>query len=81
MKRKNKGPIMTKEHELHDLLTPGFEIRPGIYHHPRSPLASPERLQELLGSIKLTGPVPSGKFLDEDEDDDIDWIDSGDGEQ
>jgi hypothetical protein len=72
---------MTKEYELRDLLPPGIEVRPGIYHHPRSPNASPERLKELLGSIKLTGPVPSGKFLDDDEEDDTYQYGCADEEQ
>jgi hypothetical protein len=70
--RLNGGANMTKEYGLRDVLTPGVEVQRGIYRHPRSPNASPERLQELLGSIKLTGPAPSGKFLDEDDDDGVD---------
>jgi hypothetical protein len=60
---------MTKERELRDLLPPGIEIRPGIYHHPRSPDASLERLHRVLGSIKLTGPVPPHDLFDDDDED------------
>ena len=42
---------------------------PAIRHHPRRADASPERLREVLGSISLTGPVPSWRFLDDDEED------------
>jgi hypothetical protein len=41
---------------------------PGMEHHPRSPNASPEALERLIGVISLTGPVPSWKFMEEDED-------------
>ena len=38
-----------------------------IVYHPRSPDASLERLRALSGIIRLTGPVPSWRFLGEDE--------------
>ena len=40
---------------------------PTVVHHPRSPDASPETLRQLAGIISLTGPVPSKKFLEENE--------------
>lgn len=39
----------------------------GITFHPRSPDASPERLRELMGIIKLTGPVPSWRLFDDED--------------
>lgn len=37
------------------------------YHHAPAPDASVERLRAVAGKIRLRGPVPSHKFL-EDED-------------
>ncbi len=47
-----------------------FERQRGLRttYHPKSPDANLERLRELAGIIKLKGPVPSHKFLEEDED-------------
>ena len=39
-----------------------------IRHHPRSPGASMTRLRDILGFFKLTGPAPSGRFLDDQEE-------------
>jgi len=38
-----------------------------ITHHPRSPDASPERLDELAGIFSLEGPVLSTKFISEED--------------
>lgn len=59
---------MTRAKDIRNVPPEGTEIRPGIYHHPRSPDASPERLRQILGSIKLTGPVPPVDFFDDEEE-------------
>src|SRR5262249_51299512 len=41
--------------------------QPHIERHPKSPDANPEKLRSLAGIIALKGPVPSTRFLDEDE--------------
>ena len=48
-----------------------FERQRGLRttYHPKSPDASLERLRQLAGIIELKGPVPSHKFLEDDEDD------------
>jgi hypothetical protein len=53
------------DQEMRDPL--GYRVR-GLHYHPRSPDASLEELRRLAGIIKLNGPVPSRKFLDEDEE-------------
>jgi hypothetical protein len=67
---------MTTAKDRRDVIPPdgvappeGIEIRPGIWHHPRSPDASPERLRQILGSIKLTGPAPRADLFDDEEED------------
>jgi hypothetical protein len=35
----------------------GVVVRPGVTYHPRSPDASPERLEQLAGIFKLTRPL------------------------
>lgn len=59
---------MTRAKDLRDVPPEGIEIRPGIYHHPKSPDASPERLRQVLGSIKLTGPAPRADLFDDEEE-------------
>jgi hypothetical protein len=45
--------------------------RAHIIFHQRAPDAGLFRLQQILGTISLKGPRPSGRFLDEcDEDSD-----------
>jgi hypothetical protein len=68
---------MTTAKDRRDVIPPdgvvppeGIEVRPGIKYHPRSPDASPERLRQLLGSIKLTGPAPRADIFDDDEEED-----------
>ncbi len=39
-----------------------------VRHHPKSPHASLERFSQLAGSIALKGPVPSWKFLEDEEE-------------
>lgn len=51
--------------QLRDLVRQGV-----VTFHPRAPDASRERLRDLAGIISLRGPVPSGKFLEEDSDED-----------
>ena len=40
-------------------------------YQPRSSRTSLESLRRLAGSIPLTGPVPSGKFLEEPDNTDV----------
>ena len=40
----------------------------GLYHHPRSPQASVERLREVAGILSLTEPIPAWKLLREEND-------------
>lgn len=54
-----------------EILFPALGYTTGVKHHPKSPDASPERLNELAGSIELTGPAPSHKFLEEGEDPEV----------
>lgn len=43
-------------------------MRPWIRRHPRSSDASLERLRDVLGVVKVNGPVPSWReFIDADE--------------
>lgn len=62
---------MTKAKDFRDVPPEGIEVRPGIYYHPRSPDASPERLSRVLGSIKLTGPVPKHDLFDDEDEEDV----------
>jgi hypothetical protein len=42
--------------------------RPEVYWHAPTADASVERVRHLAGRIRLNGPVPSWKFLDDDND-------------
>ncbi|MGD9890258.1 MAG: hypothetical protein AB7R89_03800 [Dehalococcoidia bacterium] len=70
---------MTRAKDHRDVPSEGIEIRPGIYHHPRSPDASLETLNRLAGIITLTEPLPRDLLYawmnDEEEEDGEDWID------
>jgi hypothetical protein len=69
---------MTRAKDHRDVPPEGIEIRPGIYHHPRSPDASLESLDRLAGIIKLTEPLPrqllKAWMNGEDEEVDEEWI-------
>ena len=39
----------------------------GVRHHPRASDASLAELRRMAGSIVLSGPAPSGRFLDSED--------------
>jgi len=39
-----------------------------VRRHPKSPVADLESFRKLAGIVRLSGPAPSAKFLDEETD-------------
>lgn len=58
---------MTRARNVNQTAPADDERRPGVVYHPRSPSASLEELDRLAGIITLTGPVPSWKFMDDED--------------
>jgi hypothetical protein len=68
---------MTRAKDIRDAPPEGIEVQPGIYHHPRSPDASVEKLLSVAGILKLERSIPLDELrrMMHDEDEEEETID------